>query len=438
MGNLKKTIRYFKRNGIINTCYAIQERLLSKKGVPYSYASISAEELQAQREQSRKLSNPPFISILVPAYETKEEYLREMIESCLNQTYGNFELIIADASQTDNPGNVARTYGDKRIKYVHLSENRGISGNTNAALELSDGEYCALLDHDDVLTPDALFENVMAIMEAKKAGITLEMIYSDEDKCDSEGKVFSDPHYKPDLNMDLLLSNNYICHFTLLRTELIKELGFRPAYDGSQDYDLFLRAVGKIVFENKIYSAERTERIAHIPKVLYHWRCHEASTAFDPASKEYAYSAGKRAIKDFVKEYYGNCEISELRHKGFYRVNWRNIFETRPEVGAYGGMISEKSKFVSGIFDENGNIVFSGLNVHFGGYMNRASLIQQVYALDIRNLVPAPAVSAEYNEIMSRLTDDADFDKVRSLSLEFAKILRDKGLVLLYDPANNR
>lgn len=438
MGNLKKTIRYCKRNGIVNTCYAIQERLLSKKGVPYSYAVLSPEEIQIQRDYSENLDNPILFSILVPVYETKEEYLRAMIESCLNQTYSHFELIIADASKTDVPCEIVRTYTDKRIKYVHLSENRGISGNTNAALEIADGDYCALLDHDDVLTPDALYENALKIYEAAGAGREVEMLYSDEDKCNSEGSVFFEPHFKTDLNVDLLLSNNYICHFTVMKTTLIKELGFRPAYDGSQDYDLFLRAIGKIVFEDKKYRTDRTQRVVHIKKVLYHWRCHEASTAFDPASKEYAYSAGKRAIRDFVKEYYGNFEISELLHKGFYRVNWKAVFDNRPEVGAVGGMLSRGNKYVAGIYDEDGKVLFAGLNVHYGGYMNRASLEQQVYALDIRNLIPASAVINEYERIMSELSPDADDEEVKRLSLEFANVVMSKGMIMLYDPEKNR
>lgn len=155
---------------------------------------------------------PLLFSILVPTYRTPENYLREMIDSVLAQTYGSFELILADASGDESVKQVVDTYEDKRIRYIRLAENKGISGNTNEALKHATGLYTGLLDHDDLLTPDALYENAMAIAEARSRGIRPQLLYSDEDKCDENGENYFCPHKKEEFNLDLILSNNYICH----------------------------------------------------------------------------------------------------------------------------------------------------------------------------------------------------------------------------------
>lgn len=438
MGNLKKTLRYLKRNGIVNTGYAVSERLLSKKGVPYSYANVCEEERNRQIKWYKEQENPVLISILVPLYETPVDYLKEMIESCLSQTYGHFELVLADASSSDNLRTIVNGYTDKRIKYVHLKENKGISLNTNEALYIADGEYCALLDHDDLLTEDALYENAVRIMAAKEQGKHIGMLFSDEDKTDSEGKSYFEPHFKKELNLDLFLSNNYICHFAVIESSIIKKLEFREQYDGSQDYDMFLRTIGMILFDENRRPTNRYEDIVHIPKVLYHWRCHEASTAFDPASKEYAYSAGKRAIKSFVNTYYGKYDIQELAHKGFYRVEWKNIFDVRPEVGAIGGMLYSKNRFVAGMYAENGKVEYLNMNRHFSGYMNRASLQQQVYCLDIRGIEPSDTMKTDYDEIFAGLNENSTEQEYAEASLLFAQKVREKGLVIVYDPIYNK
>ena len=175
---------------------------------------------------------------------------------------------------------------DSRFKYVILGENKGISGNTNAAMDMATGDYIVLADHDDKLTPNALYECAKLLQEHPGC----DCFYSDEDKLDMDGGALFDPHFKPDFNIDLLCSVNYICHLFVVSHDLAAQVGgFRQEYDGAQDYDFIFRCT------------EKAKEIRHIPKVLYHWRCHKDSTASNPESKLYAFDAGARAIMDHYK-----------------------------------------------------------------------------------------------------------------------------------------
>ena len=180
IANFRKTINYFKKNGLRETFLAALERLLTKE-VPYSYRAPSEEILDAQRERTKE--GGVLFSILVPAYRTDERYLRALLASVLGQSYAHFELIVADATEDDSVGSIVREYRDTRIRYLHLSQNKGISKNTNEALQAASGSFIGLLDHDDMLTPDALFWAASAIARAKEKGVNLRLLYSDEDKC---------------------------------------------------------------------------------------------------------------------------------------------------------------------------------------------------------------------------------------------------------------
>lgn len=275
----------------------------------YKNHKPTMEELQRQRDT--EFEYEPLISILVPVYNTPEEFLKQMIQSVRKQTYGNWELCIANA----NPANetVAEilrisSTKDERIKVKDVPENEGIAQNTNAALAIATGDYIGLLDHDDLLTPDALYEVVKTINENDRP----QVLYSDEDKITMDLSEHFQPHMKPDYNKDLLRSNNYITHFFVADRMLVEEVGGEDGeYNGAQDYDLILKCT------------ERAKGIAHIPRILYHWRVHKASTADNPASKMYAFDAGKRAIEDHLKR----CgEISKVSHEkdlGFYRVKYQ-------------------------------------------------------------------------------------------------------------------
>jgi GT2 family glycosyltransferase len=227
----------------------------------------------------------PTFSILVPTYNTPESYLRQMLDSVLAQIYPHWQLCVADdASTSPHVVSVIREYAqlDERISYVAREQNGHIAAASNSALSLAKGEFVALLDHDDLLTPDALFHNALAINEDP----AVDMIYSDEDKIDDDGRL-SEPFFKPDWSPERFLSQMYTAHLSVFRTVLVKSLGgFREQFDGSQDYDLTLRLT------------ERTDRIAHVPRVLYHWRTHTASTSVGMGVKPYAETAALAALTE--------------------------------------------------------------------------------------------------------------------------------------------
>ena len=248
-----------------------------------SLTKTTEEELAQQRETV--FDYMPKLSVVIPAYKTPERFLSAMLDSLLAQTYTNWEVCVADGSpRGEGVERVLKRYAmkDERFRYVILGENKGISGNTNAAIEMATGDFIVLADHDDTLAPDALFECVKAINQDPE----IDVVYTDEDKLDIDGGELFEPHFKPDFNPDLLTSVNYICHLFVVNHELLLEVGlFKEEFDGAQDYDFILRCT------------EKARKICHIPKALYHWRCHQDSTASNPESKLYAFEAGARAVK---------------------------------------------------------------------------------------------------------------------------------------------
>lgn len=442
ISNLKKTYYYLKKNGLKKAFYAAKERLVQEMYTDYHYIMPSEEELQLQQIKGESYSYQ--FSILVPAYETDPLYLREMIDSVLNQTYTKLELVIADASASDKVERVIEGYDDTRIKYIRLKENKGISANTNAALERAEGDYIGLLDHDDILTPDALFEMADAINRKEEAGEQAFMLYTDEDKGNGECTVFYEPHFKQDFNIDLLLSNNYICHFLVMKSELIKKLKFRPSYDGAQDYDLVLRAM-----EELHYKGSQRKTIIHIAKVLYHWRCHAQSTAENPESKRYAYDAGRHALEDFIRCRGWKGRVLDSLHLGFYKVEYENgILTQRPEVGVVGGLLlNEHKRIMGGAYDEIGNVLFEGLRKGYSGYMHRASLSQEVFAVDIRcmmirqelvtlfkDVFGFPYIEDIHTGYFAYETYSGTSERFRKLSVEFCGKVREKGYEVVWTP----
>lgn len=437
IANLKKTIYYLRRNGFKNTWYAAKERMEERKQPSYFFVPISDKKAEVQREEASAY-NVTF-SIVVPTYHTKEEYLREMIVSVQEQTYPHWELVLADATKDDSVENIVKQYTDERIKYVHLEENAGISENTNQALKHATKEYVGLLDHDDVLTKDALYEMAKAIEDEKKEGREVKLLYSDEDKCNGDRTVYFEPHNKEDFNLDLLLSNNYICHFMVIESSLIKELGFRKEYDGAQDYDLALRAVANLL--------DNTCQIVHIPKVLYHWRCHEDSTAQNPGSKQYAYEAGKRAVQSFVDDKRIAAKAVHLKHLGFYGLEYDSpILQVRDDLGAVGGKLVKKGKIVGGRLSEEGEIYYENLPVSYSGPFHRAVLMQNARAVDIRCItvrkechaifeqvvgVPYQTVPGEEVFDASGLPEGTDYE---AISIVLGKAIRDAGYGILWNP----
>ena len=301
-----------RKNGISNTYYKVKEKRaknLSLKNYDSERLLVlpTAEELKAQKNQ--KFEKDITFSIVVPTYHTPELFLRQMVESVLGQTFCRVELCIADGSSDDSVEKIIREYQstDSRIKYKRLEENKGISDNTNAGLTMATGEYIGLLDHDDLLELHALYEMRVVLENEPQADV----IYTDEDKVTFDLTHYFEPHYKPGFNPDLLRSNNYICHFLVMKRELLEKIGgFRPEFDGAQDFDLVLRLT------------EEAKQIVHIPKVLYHWRSHEASTAANPLSKLYAYEAGKRAVEAHLCRCKTKGIVSNTRFYGFYETEY--------------------------------------------------------------------------------------------------------------------
>lgn len=448
LSNFKKTIHYLKKNGIRQAYYAARERVEEQHRDSYTYEAPSKEELQRQREEGKNFSCK--FSILVPLYETAEIYLREMVDSVLNQSYGNFELILADASTSDSVEKIIKTYDDKRIFYRRLRQNGGISANTNQALMYATGDYAALLDHDDILTEDALYEMAVRIEKVWKDDFELQMLYSDEDKCDSSGTVFYEVNRKPKLNLDLILSNNYICHFLVMKRQLMQELQLRSVCDGAQDFDLVLRAVNRMLGKDKKRNRIMDVPVEHLPKVLYHWRCHEGSTAENPESKKYAYDAGKRAVEDFLRAREWKGQVSHIRHLGFYRVDYQpDLLSNRPDVALVGGRLIDKhNKITGGIYSAEGEPLFKGLHREYSGYMHRASLQQEAEMIDIRCMT----ASREAEEILEEMTGlpylknpkngrfnwkdslKADVDYVE-ISRRLCERVRKLGMRIVWDPA---
>ncbi len=307
---VKKVLKYIRVNGIRGLRSYIVEGV-NRKEKPYAewYAEQlpSREELEEQRQ--KRFEKEPKISVIVPTYRTPEVFLREMIDSVVNQTYSNWELCIADGSEGDKVvEGILESYAkkDSRIKYRLLEKNLGIADNTNAAFELATGEYIGLFDHDDLLAENALYEVVKALQEDD-----YDILYTDEDKISGDGKEHNDPNFKPDFSMDLFRSHNYITHFFVVKHSIMDKIGgFRSAYDGSQDYDLMFRCI------------ENSEKIKHIPMILYHWRIHQNSVAGDPASKMYAYDAGKRAIEDHLKRMNIAATVEHQGLWGMYHVKY--------------------------------------------------------------------------------------------------------------------
>ena len=308
---IQKGLRYLKHYGPKEFWVRLHERFEPEE-VPYGpwYDAYAPTREELEKQKKRKWKYAPKISVVVPAYETPEKFLCQMIDSLLEQTYENWELCIVDAS----PGNASMEYvlreyanRDSRIQWKKLEKNLGIAENTNAAFAMASGDFVGLLDHDDLLAPNALYE-IAAALEKEP---DIDVLYTDEDKVRGDSLEHFQPHLKPDFNLDLLRSNNYICHFFVVKRTLVEQVGgFLAAFDGAQDHDFIFRCV------------EQAEHIHHIPEILYHWRTHQSSTADNPDSKRYAFEAGRRAVEANLERCGLKGQVSHTKDYGFYRVTY--------------------------------------------------------------------------------------------------------------------
>jgi glycosyltransferase involved in cell wall biosynthesis len=308
---IRAGLSYVKRNGIKATIrrMKIQENKNTDENYQKWIAQHENWDVKKIRQEIQAYQYQPLISILMPTYNVDEKWLRKCIQSVQGQYYENWELCIADDASTDTqvrPVLEQFQMEDERIKVVFREKNGHISKATNSALAIADGEFVALLDNDDELSPIALYEVVKLLNQNSE----LDLIYSDEDKIDMEGNRF-DPAFKPQWSPDLLLGTNYISHLGIYRKSIMEKInGFRVGYEGSQDYDLVLR-----------FTEQTTaKRIAHIPEVLYYWRILPTSTAADQSTKGYAFEVGRKAVEDALQRRNIKGHVNHAAGNGLFDV----------------------------------------------------------------------------------------------------------------------
>ncbi|MBP5276127.1 MAG: glycosyltransferase [Lachnospiraceae bacterium] len=300
---------------------AVNNKIKSKKKLKKRYKDLGSlsfpDEERRIKEESKEYSNKVTFSILVPLYNTPEFFLHEMIDSVISQTYKDWELCLADGSDAEHEyvGNICLEYakGDKRIIYKKLEKNEGISGNTNECYKMATGEYIGLFDHDDILHPSVLYKYREAVDDGA------DYIYCDEATfVDGDIDKMITVHFKPDFAIDNLRANNYICHFSVFKRELLNETElFRTKYDGSQDHDMILRLTGL------------AKHVVHVPGIYYYWRAHAGSVASDINAKSYAIDAAKRAVSDHLKTngIYNTAITSSRAFETIFRLHYEVIGE---------------------------------------------------------------------------------------------------------------
>lgn len=398
-----------RKHGMKGLCIKVIEK--KHNSINKDYAKnwrkyqVGEAELEEQREDKTN-EEGPLVSVVVPCYRTPERFLREMISSVQTQTYQNWELILADASDSEDVSAIVLEYAkeDARIRYFHLEKNLGIAGNTNQGFEKSSGDYIALLDHDDLLTPNALYEMVRMLRVYPKA----KFLYSDEDKTDADNTGYFEPHIKPEFNEELLNHYNYICHFVMFHKDLLIQFGLMDsAYDGAQDYEFFRRCT----------EAMSQDEIVHVNKILYHWRVHQGSTARFSGDKDYAYDAWMRTVQEHwdrvgvsavVQEQKGHEYVMSDRKQnqsveyvalcGEHIVpmtkDWEitlssYLSERAKPIGMVGGKLLNKTgrRVVSAGYTctQNGEVspLFEGLRSYERGYFRRAAVPQDVAGVDM-------------------------------------------------------
>ena len=316
--NIEKVKFYIKRYGFFSTLKKVFKRIFkikeNRKTNQEAYQiwieKNTPNEDELEKQKTTKFTYAPKISVVVPMYNTDEKFFQDLIESLNNQTYANWELCLADGSPKKNE-NLEKYYEkNKKIKYNFLGKNEGISENTNEAIKMATGDYVGFLDHDDILSEEALFQVVKVINQDLKT----DFIYTDEDKIDENYERF-EPYFKPDYSPETLECNNYITHFVVVKKEIIEKIGkLNSEFNGAQDFDFVLRAT------------KVANKIIHISKVLYHWRVHKNSTAYIADTKNYAFEAGKKVIEADLKRE-GKSATVEFGQEvpGIYKIKYEVI-----------------------------------------------------------------------------------------------------------------
>ena len=319
-------INYIKRNGL----FSAFRRMADKSEKNRIYNSWRNDNPASLNTDEKVLDCGIKFSIVTPLYKTDRKFLQDLMDSWMNQTYQNFEICFADASDDDEFESYVKNIINDKVKYKRLSENKGISLNTNEAIDLADGDFIVFCDHDDLVEPDVLYLMAKEIYEDPET----DFIYTNQDKIDSVGKKYYDPFFKPDFDDVLLCSTNYICHLHTVRKSLLDEIGYLVAdFDGSQDYEVTLRI------------CEKARKIKAIKSMAYHWRINGNSTADEGDQKMYAYDAGKKAIEEHYKRL--GIEASVSMKEGTFGVyhtrfslpdGWENLID---EIKLNDGIVKE-------------------------------------------------------------------------------------------------
>lgn len=416
---VKKCLRVIKNGGIGALSAKAINRIKYKVRAGEFIAELAASKGSLERQSVAVYPSEILISIAVPLFNTPKQYLRQMIESVINQSYKNWELCLADAGDDESALDIVNGYNDSRIKYKKLDKNYGIALNTNKAVEMAQGEYVALLDHDDILAPNLLFEY------RKRIDKGADFIYCDEASFTESIEKPDIIHFKPDYSPYNLRGNNYICHLSMFKKSLFDEIGgLREDFDGSQDHDLILRLT------------ERAQSVAHVPKVLYYWRIHKNSVAMDISAKPYCINSGVLAVSSQLFRLKIEGAVSPVANgSAVYRCSYKikgrgscrtirhcsnkavmgcetDFIAVVPKntglekkhictlmslagldgVGAAGGIGVYKGRVSAGAvrFDGEGcmEIAMDGERVSSGGYMQRLSYTQNVNALNLFAVIP--------------------------------------------------
>lgn len=329
VNNIQKGFRYIKKNGFKGLSTTIEAHVQNDVDYQEWFLTHRISHQQIIEQRKKVFLYEPRISLIVPAYHTPIAMFNELIMSIKEQTYHNWELCVAMGSREDVEL-IQRirelNEEDKRIRYKILAQNEGISGNTNEALSIATGEFIAFIDHDDILEADALYEVVKVLQKGKT-----DIVYTDEDKVNENLTEFSQPNFKPDFSIELLCSQNYITHLFVVKKEIVNKIGgLRSEFDGAQDYDLILRCI------------EDTDKIEHVPKILYHWRMIEGSTAENPKSKMYCYEAGKKAIQEHFKRLEIHATVKHAELLGRYHCIYE-VENPQPLVSVIIAQLKEKT-----------------------------------------------------------------------------------------------
>ena len=371
-----------------------------------------------------KVHHVPIISVIVTTYEPVIRYFEQPLISILSQTYGGFELIIADTSLSSGVRDTLDHYRDERIRYYSVPGNRGEASLINDAAHLAEGNYLCTVDVGDLLTKDALYEVFLCIMRTGA-----EILYTDEDHCDAAGKRFDLPNRKPDFNKDYLLANNYMRRLLVIRRELFLALRLRDSFDGALTYDLVLRAP--------------KSEVRHVPLILYHRSSASEDSNMAGREPDADIAAEKAALEDYFRVRSIRASVGYSGRKGIYRISYSpNIFACRSDVGVLGGrVLSRTHKVIGGMFDPHGKVMYEGWDEAEGGPMSRALSVQNAFAVDARCMQVRPDLRGLYEEIVEKPNDEPytdwqnDPQELRRRSILFCARVRELGYLIVWDPS---